>query len=120
MRSLGEDAYRDWHVQRIQETRVTLYLLCLAGNTVLTAAIGGVVIYFSGRVVVPFGIGIGIIAYAAAVAFYTVLALLRLRRAELRQESWKARHAARKEALETRAAAEALAPVCIQEQPQGK
>ena len=120
MRSLGEDAYRDWHVQRIQETRVTLYLLCLAGNTVLTAAIGGVVIYFSGRVVAPFGIGIGIIAYAAAVAFYTVLALLRLRRAELRQESWKARQTARKEAVESRGTADALAPICIQEQPQGK
>src|SRR2546427_6315669 len=30
MRTLGEEAYRDWHVERIQETRVTLYLLCLA------------------------------------------------------------------------------------------
>ena len=35
MRSLGEQAYRDWHVERIQETRVTLYLFCLAGNTLL-------------------------------------------------------------------------------------
>src|SRR5580765_1340485 len=40
MRSLGEEAYRDWHIQRIQETQVTLYLLCLAGNTMLTAAVG--------------------------------------------------------------------------------
>src|ERR1051325_2352664 len=71
MRSLGEEAYRDWHIQRIQETRITIYLLCLAGNTLLTAAVGAVVIYFSNRVVVPFGIGIGIMAYAGAVAFYT-------------------------------------------------
>jgi hypothetical protein len=120
MRSLGEDAYRDWHVQRIQESRVTIYLLCLAGNTLLTAAVGAVVIYFSGRVVVPFGIGIGIVAYAAAVAFYTVLALVRLRRAELRHESWRARKLAQREAAETRAVAEGLAPICIQEQGQGK
>src|SRR3990170_4130222 len=33
MRSLGEDSYRDWHVARVQETRITLYLFCLAGNT---------------------------------------------------------------------------------------
>src|SRR5258708_38786748 len=26
MRSLGEEIYRDWHVARIQETRVSLYL----------------------------------------------------------------------------------------------
>src|SRR3954468_1737023 len=66
MRSLGEEAYRDWHVARIQETRITLYLLCLGGNTVLTAAVGAAVIYFSNLAVVPFGIGAGIIAYAGA------------------------------------------------------
>src|SRR5215468_3747586 len=27
MRTLGEEAYRDWHVERVQETRITLYLL---------------------------------------------------------------------------------------------
>src|SRR3989475_4419846 len=58
MRSLGEQVYRDWHVERIQETRVTLYLLCLAGNTLLTAAVGAAVIYFSSMAVVPFGIGV--------------------------------------------------------------
>jgi MFS family permease len=93
MRSLGEEAYREWHVQRIQETRITIFLLSLAGNTVLTAVVGAAVIYCSGRLVVPFGIGVGIVAYAGAVAFYTVLALVRLRRNELRQEERKARFA---------------------------
>ncbi|MEJ2010212.1 MAG: hypothetical protein P8Z30_18995 [Acidobacteriota bacterium] len=83
MRSLGEEVYRDWHVARIQETRVTLYLFCLAGNTLLTAAVGGAVILFSGRLLVPFAIGLGIIAYAVAVAFYTLLATWRLRRSGL-------------------------------------
>jgi len=83
MRSLGEEAYRDWHVDRIQETRVTLYLFCLAGNTLLTAAVGAAVIYFSNHIIV-FAIGVGVIAYAGAVAFYTLLAIWRMRRSSLR------------------------------------
>ena len=47
MRSLGEEIYRRWHVERVRETRVTLYLFCLAGNTLLTAAVGVALIYFS-------------------------------------------------------------------------
>jgi hypothetical protein len=86
MRSLGEDAYRDWHIKRIQETRITLYLFCLAGNTLLTAAVGAAVIYFSQMALVPFAIGVGITAYAAAVIFYTTLAICRMRRLEIRSE----------------------------------
>jgi hypothetical protein len=79
MRSMGEEHYRDWHVARIQETRITLYLFCLAGNTLLTAVVGAGVIYF-GRTIVALSIGMGICGYAAAVAFYTLLAVWRLRR----------------------------------------
>ena len=86
MRSLGEQAYRDWHLERIQETRITLFLFCLAGNTLLTAGVGAAVISFSNQVLVPFAIGIGIMAYAGAVAFYTILAIWRLRRASIRDE----------------------------------
>ncbi|SRR5260370_25320283 len=86
MRSLGEQAYRDWHVERIQETRITLFLFCLAGNTVLTAGVGAAVIYFSKLLLVPFAIGVGIMAYSGAVAFYTVLAIFRMRRAALREQ----------------------------------
>ncbi|HTV76340.1 MAG TPA: hypothetical protein VMD57_05010, partial [Candidatus Baltobacteraceae bacterium] len=85
MRSLGEAAYREWHVQRIQETRVTLYLFCLAGNTLLTAAVGAALIYFSRLHLVPFGIGMGMVAYAIAVAFYSLLAIWRLHRAAKRE-----------------------------------
>jgi len=85
MRSLGEQLYRDWHVERVQETSVTLYLSCLFAQTALTAGVGGAVIYFSNwereRVPVPLAIGLGIIAYAMAVAFYTLLGVVRLRRA---------------------------------------
>lgn len=85
MRSLGEELYRDWHVQRIQETRISLYLLCLAGNTLLTAAVGFAVAWASGNAVIPVGIGLGILAYSAAVAFYTLLGVWRLRRRTARE-----------------------------------
>src|SRR5215831_13963338 len=81
MRSLGEELYRNWHVERVQETRVTLYLFCLAGNTLLTAAVGVALIYVSNPEsagFVAFAIGMGMIAYAIAVAFYTLLAIWRI------------------------------------------
>jgi len=81
MHSLGEEIYRQWHVERVRETRVTLYLFCLAGNTLLTAGIGTALIYFSLLRLVPFAIGMGMVAYAIAVAFYTLLAIWRIRRA---------------------------------------
>ncbi len=95
MRSLGEQAYRDWHIERIQETRITLFVFCLAGNTVLTAGVGVAVIYFSSAAwgaetpLVPFAIGLGIIGYAGAVAFFTLLAIWRMRRSTLRKARLK-------------------------------
>lgn len=86
MRTLGEHNYRDWHIERIQETRITLYLFCLAGNTLLTAVVGIALLYFSATVV-PFAIGLGVVAYSAAVALYTLLATVRLRRAEKRMRA---------------------------------
>ena len=82
MRSMGEEAYRDWHIARIQETPVTLFLLCLAGNTLLTAGVGLALIFFSGGLLVPVAIGYGVIGYALAVGAFTLLAVWRLRRAE--------------------------------------
>jgi len=96
MRSLGEDAYREWHVQRVRETRVTLHLFCLAGNTLLTAVIGAVLIYFSHTdmdqwEIVPFAIGLGMVAYSIAVAFYSLLAIWRIHQATKREtQHWQA------------------------------
>jgi small-conductance mechanosensitive channel len=81
MHSLGEEIYRQWHVERVQETRITVYLLCLAGNTLLTAGVGAALIYYSHLRLAPFAIGMGMVAYAVAVAFYTLLAIWRIRRA---------------------------------------
>jgi hypothetical protein len=84
MRSLGEQIYRDWHVERVQETSVTLYLFCLFAQTALTGGVGVAVIYCSDWRLVPLAIGLGIVAYALAVAFYTTLGIWRMRRAEIR------------------------------------
>jgi hypothetical protein len=84
MRSMGEELYREWHSQRMSETRITLYLFCLAGNTLLTAAVGVALIIFSTArdyvLIVPMGIGMGIIAYTVAVIIYTLLSVWRSRR----------------------------------------
>jgi len=84
MRSLGEHFYREWHIERVQETSVTLYLFCLFAQTALTAGVGVAVIYFSEWRLVPLAIGLGIVAYALAVAFYTVLGIWRMRRSAIR------------------------------------
>jgi len=83
MRSLGEHLYRDWHVERVQETRASLYVFCLLGQTLLVAGVGAAVMYFSDGPV-PQAIGMGIIAYAIAVAFFTLLSVWRMRRATRR------------------------------------
>ena len=84
MRSMGETAYRDWFGHRTSETRFSLYLFCLAGNTLLTAAVGATLVVSSATkdywLIVPTGIGMGIIAYAMAVVFYTLLSVWRSRR----------------------------------------
>lgn len=80
MRSMGEEAYRFWYTQRMAETRITLYLFCLAGNTLLTALVGVALIWFGGGWVITMGVGMGVIAYAAAVLIYTLLSLWRSRR----------------------------------------
>jgi membrane protein implicated in regulation of membrane protease activity len=69
----------------VQETRITVYLFCLAGNTLLTASVGAALIYFSNLRLAPFAIGMGMVAYAVAVAFYTLLAIWRIRRAAKRE-----------------------------------
>ena len=87
MRSLGEHAYREWYVARIRGTRLRLFLFCLAGNTLLTAAIGASLVYFSqSESILPLSIGMGIITYSVAVAFYTLLGVWRIRHAIRRED----------------------------------
>ena len=84
MRSLGEENYRDWYVEQLRNTSLPLYLFCLLGQTVLTAGVGGALMYFSGESLIPFAVGFGILGYALAVTFYTLLSLWRIRRSAKR------------------------------------
>lgn len=79
MRTLGEEGYRGWFVARLAETHLGLYLFCLLAQTAFYAAIGGAIIYFS-HYEVPIAIGVGIVAYALTVLFYTLLSVWRIRR----------------------------------------
>ena len=82
MRSHGEENYRDWFVERLDETSPTLFVFCLLAQTSLTALVGAALAYASRwQQLVPLGIGLGIIGYAAAVMIYTLLAIYRRRRA---------------------------------------
>ncbi len=80
MRSMGEDGYRIWYSERMSQTRLRLVILSLLGETLLTALVGLALIYFSDLASAPFAIGLGIVAYAFVVLFYTGLSQFRLRR----------------------------------------
>jgi hypothetical protein len=80
MRAFGEESYRAWHRDRLLETGFSLYMICLLAQTLLTAAVGLALVCFSPDSAPASAIGWGILAYAAAVIFYTLLSLWRLRR----------------------------------------
>ena len=80
MRSLGEETYRSWFIQRIIETNLGLYLFCLGLQTTLIASIGVALLSFSELHLVPFAVGMGIITYAVAIVIFTLLSVWRIRR----------------------------------------
>lgn len=80
MRTMGEYRYQAWMVERVQETHLGLYLFCILAQTLLPGVIGAALVWYSGNWLVPLAIGMGIITYAFAVAFYTLLSVWRLYR----------------------------------------
>jgi hypothetical protein len=80
MRSMGEDAYRLWYTERLTQSHLSLVILSLFGETTLIAIVGSVLVYVVPVDSIPFAIGLGIVAYAIVVLFYTSLSLWRLRR----------------------------------------
>lgn len=86
MRTMGEVAYREWFLERIERARLSFYFACLCGETILTALPGAALIWFCDSNTIPFAIGYGIVAYAVIVLFYTSLSLWRLRRREDKKE----------------------------------
>lgn len=80
MRSLGEGEYRDWMTMQIMRGNLGLYLLCLIAQSGVFVLIGIALVWFSRMLLIPFGIGLGMITYALVVFFFTSLSLWRLRR----------------------------------------
>lgn len=80
MRTMGEDNYRDWYLDRMSEMSVPWFMFCLFAQTGLIVLVGGVLTYFSGQLIIPFAIGLGIVAYGLAILFFTTLSLWRNRR----------------------------------------
>jgi hypothetical protein len=120
MRSLGEHRYREWHLERLQETSITLYLFCLFGQTVPTAGVGLALMYFSDwqRNPVPQAIGIGIVAYALAVTVYTLLGTWRLRRAAWRVQQQAASASRNGDPVAPPAGKDKLVPLCLSDPAQ--
>jgi hypothetical protein len=78
MRSMGEINYRLWMSERLLQAPRTLFLLCLIVQAVLYTSLGGALMYFSHRHLVPFGVGMGMITYSCAVLVYTLLSVWRM------------------------------------------
>jgi hypothetical protein len=79
MRSMGEDTYRAWMTERLSTGHAGLFLFCLFAQCLLLAGIGAALLLWSDQLIVPFGVGVGLIGYALAVLIYTLLALRRRR-----------------------------------------
>lgn len=79
MRTMGEDHYRCFMAEQMSYTPFRLYVFCLFMQTALFLMIGLALVFFGDPLLVPFAIGMGMVAYAAAVAFYSLLAARRRR-----------------------------------------
>lgn len=83
MRSMGEQQYRFWMGDRLREGG-RMFLYCLFAQTALYGMTGAALMYFSRAgddlLLVPFGMGMGMITYAFAVLVYSLLSVSRLSR----------------------------------------
>jgi hypothetical protein len=80
MRSMGEVRYNLMAAEQLMTVGWRLYLFCLLTQTGLLAALGAALVWFSGGLLVPLAIGLGIIGYAFAVTLYTLLSVWRIKR----------------------------------------
>jgi len=80
MRTAGEEQYRDWLLQRLEDTPPALFVSCVVAQTVLVGLLGIILTAYSTQQLVPFGIGVGIVSYALAVGVFSLIAVWRRRR----------------------------------------
>lgn len=80
MRFLGEHEYQYFMANHLRRVPAGLYLMCLLGQTGLYALLGLALLAYCRFYLVPFGIGVGMLAYAIAVTLYSILSFWRIRR----------------------------------------
>jgi hypothetical protein len=78
MRSLGENEYRYWMSARMSATPRKLFFFCLLAQTCLVGLLGAGLMYFSQLQLIPFGVGMGLVTYAAAILVYSTLSVWRM------------------------------------------
>jgi hypothetical protein len=79
MRTMGEDAYRFWMSERLAQGRTGLFVACLLAHCALTSVIGAALLWYGGRLLIPVGVGIGMLGYALAVLVYSLISIRRRR-----------------------------------------
>ena len=77
MRALGESDYSMLVGDAMHRSSRWSYLISVFGETGLFAIVGGAVIASSDWQLLPLAIGTGMVAYAVAVAFYSLLSVWR-------------------------------------------
>jgi len=77
MRSMGEWQYRLWMSERLDQTSRPLPALCFLAESLLTLMPGLALLVFAESSGVAQAVGMGITAYASAVALFTLMALWR-------------------------------------------
>ena len=77
MRALGEEGYSMLVGDVMARTSWRAFFICVLGETLLFGLVGGAVVASSEWPSVPLAVGMGMVAYAVAVAFYSLLAVWR-------------------------------------------
>lgn len=81
MRSMGEEAYSTFIHQQLMIARPSLFVSCIAAQSILTGIVGVAVMLVTDERSIAFAIGAGIASYALAVLYFSLLSIWRLRRA---------------------------------------
>ena len=78
MRALGETGYAMLVCDAMSRSSRRSYLVSVLGETLLVGFVGGAVVASSVWPSVPLAVGMGMVAYAVAVAFYSLLGVWRM------------------------------------------
>lgn len=78
MRALGEADYSALVGEAMNRSSRRSYLVSVLGETLLFGLVGGAVVLSSEWPSLPLAVGMGMVAYAGAVAFYSLLAVWRM------------------------------------------